>query len=108
MKLHPFGRRSFKECLSDWCWWLASLWGHYPEPKARLVIWPRNRDPDSKKPRLFYYEEAESAWCPVPPPIEKALEGILMVEQIEPGESVKILFARKDMTDAEFAAIPEG
>lgn len=58
-----------------------------------------------KKPRLFYWEDAEDAWCPA--------EG-LEVENIigtdlfmSDGEIIKIKFKRMDMTDAEFEAIPE-
>lgn len=58
-----------------------------------------------KKPRLFYWEEGVDAWCPV---IRDEVEGIVSVDSFtESGETMEIRFKRIDMTDEEFAAIPE-
>ena len=59
----------------------------------------------AKTPRLFYYEEAEDCWCPA--------EGLLVENIIDvdlffsDGDTHEIRFKREDMTDAEFAAIPD-
>lgn len=57
-----------------------------------------------KTPRLFYWEDAEDAWCPVPDRIDE----IITVEGfMDDGEEVEIRFKCVFMTDEEFAAIPE-
>jgi len=55
-----------------------------------------------KTPRLFYWEEAVDAWCPVPVDI-----CVLDPEDLDEGEVTTIQFKRVDMTDAEFDALPE-
>ena len=58
-----------------------------------------------KKPRLFYYEEAESAWCPAE---GLTVDNILSTDLfMSDGEVIEIQFKRVDMTDAEFEKIPE-
>ena len=58
-----------------------------------------------KKPRLFYYEEAEVAWAPA--------DGLDLVNIVgdthlmDAGEEIEIRFKRIDMTDDEFANLPE-
>ena len=56
-----------------------------------------------KKPRLFYYEESIPAWSPVPDKVEN----IISTDCLADGETITIEFKRKDMTDSEFATIPE-
>lgn len=57
-----------------------------------------------KKARLFYYEEAENAWCPAH---NLSLENVIDDNMLAADEEVKIRFKRVDMTDAEFDALPE-
>lgn len=59
-----------------------------------------------KKPRLFYYEEAENCWMPAALAIEEnfAEEELSMLDN----EEVKdIRIKRIDMTDAEYESMPE-
>ena len=57
-----------------------------------------------KKPRLFYFEEAESCWAPVP----ELIENIVALEQFSyHGEKIDIRFKRADMTDEEYDNMPE-
>ena len=56
-----------------------------------------------KKPRLFYYEDSMSAWCPVP----KLVEEIINEDCLCDGESTEITFKMVMMTDEEFDNIPE-
>lgn len=56
-----------------------------------------------KIPHLMYYCEAVNAWVPV----GKDSDTIIGVDDISDGDRVEIQFWRKDMTDAEFKAIPE-
>lgn len=58
-----------------------------------------------KRPRLFYWEEGVNAWCPAPERIEHILEATSHFS--EHGEEVEIRFKRFDMTDEEYAALPE-
>ena len=58
-----------------------------------------------KFPRLFYYEEAENCWVPVPDKVDGEL--IVTEEQLSDGEEMEIMFRRKDMTDEEFANLPD-
>lgn len=67
---------------------------------------PPPADVNGKRPRLFYWEGAEDCWCPV---------GGLMVDDIittdlflRDGDIEEIRFKRSDLTDEEYAAIPEG
>jgi hypothetical protein len=61
--------------------------------------------PEEKKPRLFYWEEAEDAWCPAE---ELTVDNIISVDLfLADGDTHDVTFKRQDMTDAEFAAIPE-
>ena len=76
------------------------------EPYAEPL--PQTQSPvlGEKKPRLFYWEEAEDAWCPA-----KGLkvEDILTTDLfMRDGDIIKVHFRRTDMTDAEFKSIPEG
>lgn len=58
-----------------------------------------------KKPRLFYYEDAEDCWAPAD---GLELDNILGDTHLtDEGEEVEIRFKRIDMTDAEFEALPE-
>ena len=64
------------------------------------------KDANGKRPRLFYYEEAEDAWCPAE---GLEVDNILGVDLfLADGEVIEIEFKRQDMTDEEFDAIPEG
>lgn len=57
-----------------------------------------------KKPRLFYYEEAVSAWIPAP----ERVENIIDVDCLDhDGTSFEIDFKRIDMTDREYDNLPE-
>ena len=59
-----------------------------------------------KKPRLFYWEEAEDAWCPAE---GLSVDQIIEASQIfHDGEISMVQFKRVDMTDEEYDAIPEG
>ena len=58
-----------------------------------------------KKPRLFYWEEGENAWVPVPEMVEGEL--ICTEDQLGDKEEMEIRFKRFDMTDEEYAALPE-
>lgn len=59
----------------------------------------------SKKPRLFYYEEAVDAWIPVP---ENEVTGIIDIDHFSnDGEVIELQFKRFDMTDKEFENMPE-
>ena len=62
---------------------------------------------EERKPRLVYYDESDEAWCIAPAALAKAMYAIADWEDWEPGETVGVLFARKDMTDAEVEALPE-
>ncbi len=57
-----------------------------------------------KKPRLFYYEEAENCWMPAPDMLEMLLD-LSMFGSDE--EVIEIQFKRVDMTDEEFSSLPE-
>lgn len=59
-----------------------------------------------KKPRLFYYEEAENAWLPALLAIE-ANFAEAELSMLDDGEEREIRIKRIDMTDAEYAAMPE-
>lgn len=61
---------------------------------------------DPEKPRLFYFEEGVDAWIPVPFP-HNEIPGIESVENFTRGEERELRLRRVDMTDAEFAALPE-
>jgi len=58
----------------------------------------------AKKPRLFYYEDAVDAWCPVPVDVD----GIVSLEMMDEGDVQSVQFKRIDMTDEEFDNMPEG
>jgi len=51
-----------------------------------------------EQPRLFYYEEALSCWCPA---LEHTVN-ICDVANLEEGEDQQIIFKRIDMTDEKF------
>lgn len=60
-----------------------------------------------KKPRLFYWEEAEDAWCPAQIVFDdNYIEAEL--SNLDDGETRAIRIKRIDMTDAEYEAMPEG
>lgn len=59
-----------------------------------------------KKPRLFYYEEAEDAWLPASLAIEENYAEAEL-SMLEDGEEKAISIKRIDMTDAEFDGMPE-
>lgn len=58
----------------------------------------------SKKPRLFYYEDAVDGYVPCD---GSDLDTIISTECLEDNETIEIVFMRKDMTDKEYANIPE-
>ena len=57
-----------------------------------------------KKPRLVYYEEGESCWCPAPELVENIVD---ITAFFDPGEVQEVRFKRVDMTDEEWADLPE-
>lgn len=61
---------------------------------------------DEKKPRLFYWEPAIDAWCPMPDYINPASIGVI-TEGLEDGEKTSVEFKRIDMTDEELNQLPE-
>lgn len=66
------------------------------------------KDASGKRPRLFYWEEAEDCWCPADG-YELTVANIIDVDLfLSDGEEIEICFKRQDMTDEEHAAIPEG
>ena len=60
-----------------------------------------------KKPRLFYYEEAENAWLPALLAIDDNYAEAEL-SMLDDGEEREIRIKRVDMTDAEFDGMPEG
>ena len=60
-----------------------------------------------KKPRLFYYEEAENAWLPAVLAIESNYAEAEL-DGLEDGEEREIRIKRMDMTDDEYEGLPEG
>lgn len=58
-----------------------------------------------KKPRLVYYEEGESCWCPAPEKVENILDATSNFSS--DGEVIEISFKRVDMTDEDWANLPE-
>jgi hypothetical protein len=57
-----------------------------------------------KHPRLFYFEEAENCWAPVPDNVN----GILSTESFfADGDVIEIEFKRGDMTDEQFYNLPD-
>lgn len=61
-------------------------------------------DIQTKKPYLWYYEEAENAWIPLPERFSEVIEA----NQLFDREEFEIKIRRQDMTQAEFDKIPEG
>lgn len=59
---------------------------------------------EEKKPRLFYYEEAVGAYIPAPDLVELILD---VSSFYKDGEIIEVEFKRVDMTDEEFANLPE-
>lgn len=59
-----------------------------------------------KKPRLFYFEEAENAWFPATLALEDNFAQAEL-EMLDENEEKEIRIKRQDMTDAEFEALPE-
>jgi hypothetical protein len=57
-----------------------------------------------KKPRLFYYEEGCNAYIPVPEKIENMID---VMHFLDDGDVQEIEFKRVDLTDEEFANLPE-
>ena len=57
-----------------------------------------------KKPRLFYWEDTENAWCPADGLL---VENIIPVDWLADGETASIRFKCIHMTDEEFDNIPE-
>lgn len=59
---------------------------------------------NEKKPRLFYWEDAENCWAPVP---ERVDEFFSVDHCSWDGAVVAVEFKRIDMTDEEYDALPE-
>jgi hypothetical protein len=58
-----------------------------------------------KRPRLFYYEEAENCWTPA---AGLDVDSIVSLDSFfEHKEEIEIRFRRYDMTDEEFYNLPE-
>lgn len=73
-------------------------------PLAAPILPPM--DANGKRARLFYWEETEDAWCPA-----EGLEVENIIDHqyfVDDGEVLEVRFKIQFMTDAEFAAIPEG
>jgi hypothetical protein len=62
---------------------------------------PKNQ----RKPVLFYYAEALSAWVPAPEKVESILDAESHFS--DDGEVVTIEFKRLSMTDYEIESLPE-
>lgn len=60
---------------------------------------------NDKKPRLFYWEEAVEAWCPVPEGFDPCVIGISL-EDLDDKETQEVQFRRYDMTDKELLNLP--
>lgn len=64
-------------------------------------------DANGKRSRLFYWEEACDCWAPVPFEHDE-IPGIFSIDLLsEHGETAVIRLKRFDMSDEEFAALPE-
>lgn len=61
-------------------------------------------DMETKKPRLFYWEEAEDCWTPAE---GLEIDNIVDVSSMDNEEVIEIRFRRFDMTDSEFENLPE-
>ena len=60
-----------------------------------------------KKPRLFYWEENEGAWCPAALALDDNYAEAEL-SSLDDGEEREIRIKRIDMTDAEYEGMPEG
>ena len=58
-----------------------------------------------KRPRLFYFEEAEDCWAPWPTSADNY--AMTYLDCLDDGDDMEISFRRKDMTDKEFTEIPD-
>ena len=58
---------------------------------------------DEKNPYLFYYEEACNSFIIAP----RNLNDLLSVNDMYDGEEMEIKFRRSDLTDKEYAELPE-
>lgn len=77
------------------------LKGHFPR---WLHGWKNAPlDANGKRPYLFYYEDAQTCWAPVP----DLLENVISTDNLADGETMEIEFKRTDMTPEEFKNIPE-
>lgn len=83
------------ECMT-WAGYGPESWG-----KHHHINCPKHKT--EKFPYLFYYEEAESAWIPVPEKVENMISA---EDQLEDGEKIEIEFKRVDMTDEEIVNLP--
>lgn len=85
-----------KACCSDFC---------MVNPDDRGNNHHKNCDgyKTEKFPYLFYYEDAVDAWVPVPAEIAM----IISTTSLDDKEKISIEFKRIDLTDEEYAAIPE-
>lgn len=91
-----WGKRDLRDVLRKA---LHQLDAHYASRNAPA-------DPNAKRPRLLYWEDAEDAWCPAD---GLEVDNIISTDLfLADGDIEEIRFKRQDMTDAEFAAIPEG
>lgn len=66
-------------------------------------VLPAKLDKGGKAAYLFYWEEAQDAWCSVP----HLLENVVSTDLLTDGDEMEIRFKRSDMTPEDFAAIPE-
>lgn len=83
---------------------LTVLKDSFAQSESSYILPPA--DANGKRPRLFYWEEAEDCWCPAE---TLKVEDIIGVDLfMGDGQTEEVRFKRMDMTDAEFAAIPEG
>jgi len=57
-----------------------------------------------KKPVLFYYEEAVSAWIPW----ADGYDFNELLNDLDEGESFELKFRRKDMSQLDMEALPDG
>ena len=57
-----------------------------------------------KKPRLFYWEDAEDCWCFIN---EKDVPVLVDLANMNEGQEIELRFKRQDMTDEELDNLPD-
>ena len=93
----PLQRRVMCDCL-------ARMAGYYPESFGEHHHKECPKYKTEKFPQLFYEEDGLNAWVPAPDRIDNIL---VVADQFDEGEVIKIAFKRFDMTDEEMDSLPE-